>query len=221
MVMTIDQVCKKFGYSENSVKNQFSRTSAAIKKKYGVIITKYKKDGITYYELSDGRADSMYNEPKEIIKIEKNSLTLANFEFFIFLGIIVTPFGVFRGSRKDFLKYIGIPANKTNLKNLDNILDGLMQKGYINFDVDEDYIIVYIRRKIEKEMQLGINLIKHCKRIAEKYNKNTDKISQLIKVWLAMQICVENPPFTDNDIVSLTGLSVHQVRDVRKILMKD
>ena len=219
--MTIDQVCKKFGYSENSVKNQFSRTSAAIKKKYGVIITKYKKDGITYYELSDGRADSMYNEPKEIIKIEKNSLTLANFEFFIFLGIIVTPFGVFRGSRKDFLKYIGIPANKTNLKNLDNILDGLMQKGYINFDVDEDYIIVYIRRKIEKEMQLGINLIKHCKRIAEKYNKNTDKISQLIKVWLAMQICVENPPFTDNDIVSLTGLSVHQVRDVRKILMKD
>ena len=163
----------------------------------------------------------MYNEPKDIIKIEKNSLTLANFEFFIFLGIIVTPFGVFRGNRKDFLKYIGISANKTNIKKLDNALNGLMKKGYINFDIDEDYIIVYIKRKVEKEMQLGINLIKHCKRIAEKYNKNTDKISQLIKVWLAMQICIENPPFTDRDIVNLTGLSIYQVRDVRKILVKD
>ena len=129
--------------------------------------------------------------------------------------------GVFRGNRKDFLKYIGISANKKNIKLLDPVLEDLRERNYIGFDDDDDYIIVYVRRKIEKELQIGTSLIKHCKDIIHKYGKNEGKLFQFIKVWIALEICIENAPFTDRDIVNLTGLTITQVRDVRKVLMED
>lgn len=60
--------------------------------------------------------------------------------------------GVFRGSRKDFLKYIGLPASKKNIDTLDSLLLSLRDKDFIGFDTDENYIIIYIKRKIEKEL---------------------------------------------------------------------
>ena len=49
------------------------------------------------------------------MKIGKPVLKLNNFEFIVFLGIIMTPWGVFRGTREEFLKYISIKKNKKNL----------------------------------------------------------------------------------------------------------
>jgi len=38
-------------------------------------------------------------------------------------------------------------------------------------------------------MKIGPKMIKQCREITKKKNKTTDKVSQLIKVWLAVQIC--------------------------------
>jgi hypothetical protein len=220
-MMTAEEISERYGYSVSSIKKNFPRTAASIEKKYGIVLIKCKKDGRTYYEISDNRAETIYDETKEIVNIGKQTLNLANYEFFCFLGIIMTPQGIFRGTRKDFLNYVGIPINNKNLSMLDVVMQELVKKEYIMFDVDEDYIIVYVKRKIEKEMQVGINMIKHCRAIAEKHHKGGDKISQLIKVWLAVQICIDNPPFTYEDISELTGLSTYQIRDVKKMLEED
>jgi len=66
-------------------------------------------------------------------------------------------------------------------------------------------------------MQIGSKMIKRCREIAKKNSKTTDKIVQLLKVWLAVQICALHQPFTNKDICELTGLSDYQVRDALKM----
>lgn len=64
----------------------------------------------------------------------------------------MTPQAIFRGTREDFLKYVGISKSKKKIKNLDIVLEDLAKKDFIGFDIDEDYIIVYVRRRVEKEL---------------------------------------------------------------------
>lgn len=220
-MMTVEQVSERYGYSITSIQKNFPRTAAAIEKKYGVTLIKCKKKGKTYYQIDDHRAETMYDQSKKLINVEKKTLKLVDYQFFSFLGILMTPQGVFRGTRKDFLKYVGIPVNKKNLSMLDEVLKDLFERKYIMFDIDEDYIIVYVKRKVEKELQVGLNMLKHCRDIAKKYHKDNVKIAQLAKVWLAMQMCLENPPFTYKDISALTGLSIYQIKDIKKMLVKD
>ena len=108
--MTLHEVSVKFGFSESSIKTQFKRTAASIQKKYNVTLTRYyNEQGQLCYEIADGRADTFYDEQEnKQMKISKPVLKLANFEFIVFLGIVMTPWGVFRGTREEFLKYISI-----------------------------------------------------------------------------------------------------------------
>jgi len=48
----------------------------------------------------------------------KNSIALMNWDFIIFLAIVITPMGVFRGSFTDFLKYVEINVTETNIEAL-------------------------------------------------------------------------------------------------------
>ena len=64
----------------------------------------------------------------------------------------MTPQGMFRGTREDFLKYVGISKTKKKIEDLDIVLKDLDKKDFINFDIDEDYIIVYVKRRIEREL---------------------------------------------------------------------
>lgn len=64
----------------------------------------------------------------------------------------MTPQGIFRGTREDFLKYIGISATKKKISDLDIVLEDLAKRDFIIFDIDEDYIIVYVKRRVEKEL---------------------------------------------------------------------
>lgn len=217
-MMTVQQVSIKYGYSIISLQKNFPKTAAAIEKKYGITLIKCKKNGKVYYQIDDHRAETMYDQIKENININKKTLKLANYQFFVFLGILMTPQAIFRGTREDFLKYVGISKSKKKIKDLDIVLEDLAKKDFIGFDIDEDYIIVYVRRRVEKELQIRINLLRHCKDMINQKGKDTKKISQLIKVWLAMQICLQHQPFTYKDIADLTGLSVYQIRDAKKIL---
>lgn len=220
--MTVEDISGRFGYSKSSIISNFNRTAASIKKKYNIILTRGKdENGNLFYQITDGRANTIYDEGEERkVKISKKILKFENFQFTVFLGIVMTPWGVFRGTREEFLKYISIKKNKKNLEALDEALLSLMNKEYIAFHEDGKHIIVYIREKIEEEMKLGSKMVKQCREIAKKHNKTIDKVPQLIKVWLAVQICFQHQPFTNNDIGKLTDLSNYQIRDAIQLLQE-
>lgn len=220
--MTIEDISIRFGYSESSIKTNFKRTAASIKNKYNISLTRTRDDeGNFVYEITDGRATTFYDEEEDKnVNISKNSLKFENFQFHVFLGIVITPWGVFRGTREEFLKYIGIKKNKKNLQSLEKALLNLVEKEYIAFHEDGKHIIVYVREKIEQEMKIGPKMIKQCREITKKKNKTTDKVSQLIKVWLAVQICFQHQPFTNKNIEELTGLSNYQIREALNLLQE-
>ena len=130
--MTLQEVSEKYKVSESSLKSSFPRTQAAILKKYGVTI---KKEGrgasATYIEevLDDQRALTMYEEQTDILFINSEQLSMINWDFHVFLGIITTPMLVFRGSYVDFLKYIQAPVTETNLEELKTALEKKMFKA--------------------------------------------------------------------------------------------
>lgn len=216
--MTAKQVAEIFGYSENSIKTNFSRTAASIKKKYNVDVIKCEKDGEKYYQLfEDTRAITIYNEIEDIpVSIE--SLSFEAYEFFVFLAITASSQGVYRGRREDLLKYVGIKPNKKNIQILNKVIQSLVEKECIIFHEDEEFIILYLKAKMEKQYSVSVDMLRECQKIADENHKNFNKIPQLIQVWEAVKICEENQPFTYADLAKITGLSYKQIRDVKRLL---
>lgn len=225
--MTLLELCEKYSVSESSVTNMWPRTQKSILKKYGVSIIKKGRGKNAYYQeerkepVSDGRALTMYEETHIDFMLNKDSLNLLNSDFLIFLGIVSTPMAMFRGTPQDFLSYIGVTVNQDNLDMLDDTLLNLADRELICYDVDDDVIILYIRRKAEKEMKLGIEMIQHCRQLAEKTGKRKDSWLKILKVWIAIQIAAEDQPFTLQDISDMTGISRTQVSEYKRILEDD
>ena len=216
--MTAKEICQLFGCSENSLKTNFTRTAASLKKKYNVDVIKCEKDGKKYYQIfEDSRALTIYNEINDIpISIE--SLSFEAYEFFVFLTLAASPQGVYRGRREDLLKYVGIKPTKKNIEILNQVIAALVKKDCIMFHEDEDFIILYLRAKVENQYFISIDMMRECQRIADENHKNFNKIPQLMQVWEAIRICEENQPFTYADLAKLTGLSYKQIRDVKRLL---
>lgn len=218
MRLTLKQVCQKYNYSESRILKNFSEVSKAIKKKFGVDIIKVIVRNEVFYEvIGQERALTIYDEQRSVF-IQQDSLSLQSFQFFVFLAIVMMPQGVFRGSQKDFLRYMGLKSNLKNIQNLKKAILALIQKDYIVFNQDKDYIILYVKRKVEKKLWIDISMIRQCRRIVEDNHKQICKVPQLIQVWSAIKICQKNQPFTLQDISKLTGLSKKQVADVKKML---
>lgn len=78
--MTIEETAKKFNVSETSLKGAFPRTQKSILKKYGVhLIKKGRGLGATYEvmeEQTDSRALTLYNELKDDIAFDEESVKL-------------------------------------------------------------------------------------------------------------------------------------------------
>lgn len=217
-LMTAKQIAEMFGYSENSIKSNFRRTAAAIKKKYNVDVVKCQKDGEKFYQLfEDTRALTIYNEEGDI-PISLESLSFEAYQFFVFLTLAASPQGVFRGRRQDLLKYIGIKGNKKNIQTLNKVIESLVKREYIQFHEDEDVIILYLRTRVENEHFIKVNMLRESQRIADENHKNFNKLAQLIQVWQAISICEKNQPFTYADLAKITGLSYRQIRDVKRLL---
>lgn len=219
-LMTVKQVAEMFNYSQNSIQKNFKKTAAAIKKKYNIDLVKCKTlEGVRYqiFEDSDKRALTIYQETEDIF-ITLESLSYKEYEFYIFLAIAASPFGVFRGKREDLLKYVGIKSNKSNIQILNEVLNNLVKKECIYYQEDKDYIIAYLRANLENKYPIKINMLRQSQRIANQNNKNFNKVLQLVKVWEAIRICYQNQPFTYAEISRITGLSYKQIRDVKKLL---
>ena len=218
--MTAEQVAEKFGYSITSVKTKFKRTQQAIKKKYNVEIVKCQGLDETYYMASDERAKTMFDESKNELYVPLESLKIENFAFYILIGIAATPWGVFRGTRKDLLRYIGVAANDKNEQLVDGVLLLWAALNVIIFDIDEDIITAHMRKSFEREEIIPIQMLKECQRIVKENHKQNIKIVQLVKVWQAHRICEKNQPFTINDIQQYVDLSRDQIKDARQLLQQ-
>lgn len=221
--MTIAELCEKYNVSESSVKTAFPRTQKALLKKYGVRIIKEGRGAAAeYYEQweDDGRADSIYEEVKDDIIIDNESFKLMDWDFLVFLAIIITPMRVFRGTYEDLLRYIEIKVTPYNLNLVKYALNDLKSKGFINYEVDmstnENYIVAYIYRKIEHQMHIDKGMVTTCKLLGEKYHKRS--WVPLLKTWLGVQMMEERQPYTISDLQKVTGLSEYQIRTSNNIL---
>ena len=219
--MTLREICDKLDLSESSVKTNFTRTQKILLKK-NIKLIKNGRGAAATYEieyLNDNRAMTIYEELKEDIILSNESMEFPNWEFLVFLAIVTTPMIVFRGSYKEFLQYVQMKDSENNLKNLKEALEGLASRDIIVYMIDktdEDYFIATIYRKIEEDMKIGIDMVKECKRLQEKYHKQS--FIPLLKTWLGVQILIENQPFVIKDIVIITGLSEYAVKESHKIL---
>lgn len=220
--MTLQELSEKYQMSESSIKNSFPRTQASILKKHGVKIVKEGRgDKTQYYEewLDDQRALTMYEETKGAVMINSEQLSMVNWDFHVFLGIITTPMLVFRGSYEDFLRYTSIPVNSNNIWELKMALQHLVARDYISYQIDktnDNYFVAALWYQTEKDMEIGIEMVRTCKQLAEAYNKRS--WVPLLKTWLGVQMMSKHQPYTVQQLADITGLSDYSIRESTKIL---
>lgn len=218
--MTAQQVAERFGYSLASVQTKFKRTQQSIKKKFGVEVIKCQGLQGTYYMISDERALTMFDEVKNELYIPLESLKIENFILYVLIGIAATPQGTFRGTRKEFLKYMGVAASQKNEELFDKALILLMNLNIIIFDIDEDIITAHMKKAFENITVIPNQMLKQCQRIIQENHKQNIKIVQLVKIWQAHRLCEKNQPFTLDDIQHYIDLSKDQIKDGRKLLQQ-
>lgn len=224
--MTALEVCEKYKVSESTLKSAFARTQASILKKHGIkIIKEGRGDKAVYREVieSDGRAETMFKETESLRNtgLIKTDLSIPNFTFTVFLGLITTPMMVFRGNERDFLKYIEVDVNEKNLQLLNEAFEDLQDNDIItkvdDKSTDEGYFTIILKRKAEVEMKIGISMIRDCKILAEKYHKQ-DWIP-LLKVWVGTELLSKNDTYTRQELMDLTGLTMYQLKTCSSILV--
>lgn len=213
-IMTLEEFCETYGYSQSSVKTNFKRTAAAFKKKYGKELVKLKQPKNGYIIKDDMYI--LYKQMKKIL--DGQILNDSNFKFFIIEGILTSPFTVFRGTKENFLNHIGIEVNQNNLLKLKNLLDELKLKKYINYNVDEDVFIIFPKGNELHQLKLR-DIVQTCKEIVRKNHNNKDKFFQLIIVWITMYYCFYGKGLSYENISYLTGLSKTQIRNVKNLLL--
>lgn len=220
--MTAQELSQKYGISENSILTNFPRAQKSIIKKYQIKIEKEGRgQAATYLEipLVNDRAMSMYEETKDNFALDSASFALTSADFCCLVAIILTPMMVFRGSFKDFCHYMQINDSKENIAAIKEALTRLDSQDYINFIIDKtdnNYFAAILYRKAEQDMQVGIDMVKNCKKIADEHNKRS--WVPLLKTWLGVQLAAENQPFTIAELEAITGLSKYQITESKKLL---
>ena len=122
IIMTLKEAAARFGVSETSLTGAFPRTQKSILKKWGVHLIKKGRGLGATYEVQEDKADSraltLFDEVKDNISFDEDSIKLMTWPFLVFLTIVSTPMLVFRGSYEDFLDYVQISATEENLAEL-------------------------------------------------------------------------------------------------------
>lgn len=142
---------------------------------------------------------------------------------FVLIGVAATPQGIFRGTYKQFLDYIGLSCSRYNIDLLKQVLNKFIEmdnESPLIYEEDKDVIIIYIRREFEKKQMVTINMLRQCQNIAKKYDKKVMKVVQLLKVWQAYKINQQlgNNPLTNKDLQQYIDLSDKQIRDAKRLL---
>ena len=229
--MTAQEVCEKYGIAETTLSQKWSRTQENILKKHGVLIHKIGRGKSAKYEeeivreVDTTRAEFMHEEPKKEVVIDSMFNSLCDWEFMTILAIVTTPMSVFRGSYKDFLRYVQLIDSKENVIKLKGVLSDLSDRGILLYakdtSTDDGYFVASLYKKAENDMHVGISMIKKCKELADKNNLKKDGWSKLLKTWLGIQIMYKRQPYTMKELSSVTGMSEYSLRKYSKILEQD
>lgn len=226
--MTLQEICEKFNCSEISVVKNFSRTQTSIYKKYHVLIQKKGRGQNASYEIiqDNSRAITLFkeDETRSVMLSIDTMRDMMDLRFAVFLGIVMTPLQVFRGSYVDFLKYLQMNVTQNNKQNIKEALEFLFKKDYIHYAIDKtnnEYFFAGIYKKVEEEIQVGIGMIKTCEQLADKYKKRS--WVNMLKLWVGIKYLYyqDLQPYTIQDLSALTGLSEYQIRQNGKILEKE
>lgn len=168
------------------------------------------------------RAITLYDEMQEV-RIDKESLGLVSWEFMVFLALLATPMLTFRGTYKDFLRYVDLKETDTNIQHIKEAIGNLTNTDYIimyeDKSTNEGYFILTVKRIIEREMKIEIGMVQKCKELAAKHNKRS--WIPLVKTWVGIQLMSKEQPFTMKRLCEVTGLSEYQARDSKKLLESD
>lgn len=222
--MTIQEVCEKYGYSESTVKTQFTKVQAKLLKDKNIRLVKVGRgEKATYHEefLEDRRALTMYQEPLHDI-LMMSDLTLINWDFHIFLAIVTTPMCTFRGTIEQLLGYMAVPATAVNKEKALAAIQSLINRQLIGYwldPTDDTYFSLMLYHKVELEMKINYKMLLTCKELAEQENKQS--WIPLLKTWIGVQMLEKNQPYTVADLQALTGMSPYQIRESNRILEKN
>lgn len=239
--MTRKELCEKYGLSESNVAKNFNRCVKTIENKYGITIAKRGRgDNTDYYEITETTAiakgiEFIKGVHQELVMDQEAFTGLIDWDFMVFLGVLTCPMFVFRGTYKSFLDYVGV-TNKTNevVERLKDSINSLVERGYIKYvedhSTDEGYFNMWIIRKAEVSMKIGIDMIQRCMKLQKENNMRS--WVPLLKTWVGLQIIVfdkdrqdisrgEEAIITLDELRSITGINNNMLSKCKMILEKD
>lgn len=236
--MTAQEVVDKFDAvpSVKSLKDHWGKYQKKIKDKHGVQLYKTGRGENTQYFIVQGEEtfksiEVITDNHQTLIMDQQVFSDLIDWDFMVFIGIITCPFMSFRGNYRQFLEYVGIKRrDKENVERLKKTFKKLEEQGYIYFiqddSTEEDYFGLFIKRKVETEMKLGIDMIQRCIKLQKENNMKS--WTPLLKTWLGLQLLVdqnmnknESTLFTLDELIRITGVSRNMVIKCKSILEKD
>lgn len=228
--MTDEEVCRKFSLSITSLKRNFNRTAKNFNEKYeGLTLVKIGRGKNVCYEVEiavneedNKHAVAMLDEDADRqILFNEDMLSCETMEFIVFVGLCVTSSLVFRGTYKEFLKYIDVYCNQANIDKLKLALKSLDEKNFLGYYPDktdiENTFTITLLKNIERKLVFDIHKLRVCKKLQEQYNKKS--MVPLIKTWLAVEkLSGENQSYTYRDLEALTGMNCRALIECNKIL---
>lgn len=225
--MTAEELCQEYDFiSIKTLKTNFKRVVEQIARKTGDKLSKTGRGSTVDYKVvkkeDNVYALSAWDEKEKLIRVDIDSLHLANFAFVTFLGIVATPQSIWRGTYEDFLIYIGYEPTAAHILELkgalNNLLDGHMIYGGTD-PSNEDWFFAGLYRIIEEQMGAQLSQIKICRQIAEANNMRTDGWVKVLKTLIGISMLAEtNEVFKMSTLAEYTGLTDAQLRRTHKML---
>ena len=216
--MNLQEFCNKYDIAESSVVTTFPKVQKKIYQKYGIYITKIRKDDeVIYLEQKDEeyRGTTLQDELENLRLIKMTDLKDTNWEFIALLSLVMTKNLSFRGKYKDYLRDVNIKCTDIHIKKLRSGFQELKRRNFIFYEEeDNEYFIVGLKRETEVNMKIGLEMIFTCKALS-KINNRRNNAATLIKVWIGTQL-LYNVQYTLASFSRATGmhyntLTLHQV----------
>ena len=155
MTMSSKELCELLGISESTLAQKFKRTKENARKS-GYIIEKKGRGAKAVYEVSickeyQMNADKVFDEQKKSISVKKEWVGIGRYEFNILIYLLLNPDKTFRGTYTRLLNYMDIKNDTRNRNQLKNAIESLVEKKLVYSFVDEDVVVIVLRRKAEME----------------------------------------------------------------------
>lgn len=220
--MTSKEVSERFNIAESTIKKQFKRVQTNILNKYNLHLMKEGRGEKAYYYIEEEdfrHKTTIYEEESaRAVDIYREDLKLIDLQFFCFLVIMLTPFGTFRGNYEMFAKYADIKLTPALVEAISALIERDLIIKTDDNSTGEGYFILSIKRKIEKEISVKVDLrmMRECKYLADKHKKRS--WIPLFKIWAGVNSLGTSATSTNKELAELTGLTENQIRTYGKIL---